>query len=80
VYDWSETRPVELQISTPDDGPIKLRAVNGEILFHGYLINGVLSGLVLNLPVEVESIFLEFGDQIETIRIDGDKVVFLAES
>lgn len=79
VYDWSDTRAVELQISTPSDGPIKLRAVNGEILFHGYLVNGVLSGLVLNLPHEIEAIFLEFEDEIQSLRIEGNRVVYLAE-
>lgn len=76
IYDWADTREVVLEISTPNDGAIKLRAMNGEILFHGYLVNGVLLGLTLNLPHEIDAMFLEFGNVTKSIKIEDDQVVY----
>lgn len=75
VYDWEDTREVTLHVSTPEDVAIKLRAVNGEILYHGFHINGVLSHLVLNLPQEIDTIYLEYGHEIETVVIENGEAI-----
>lgn len=75
-YDWNETKNVSLEIKTPEDGPIKVRALNGEILFQGYLVNGVLSELTLSVPVEIDQILIEYKEQIENVSCGARKIRF----
>ncbi|MFT4680047.1 MAG: hypothetical protein ACI84C_002583 [Flavobacteriales bacterium] len=75
-YDWNETKNVSLEIKTPEDGLIKVRALNGEILFQGYIVNGVLSELTLSVPKEVDQILIEYREQIENVSCGARKIRF----
>ncbi|MCB0762443.1 MAG: hypothetical protein KDC12_13030 [Flavobacteriales bacterium] len=75
-YNWKETKNIALEIKTPEDGLIKVRALNGEILFQGYLVNGVLSELTLTVPEEIDQILIEYKDQIENVSCGAKKIRF----
>jgi hypothetical protein len=75
-YDWEDTKKVTLEVKTPDDGLIKVRALNGEILFQGYLVNGVLSELTLRLPIDVDQLLIEHKGRIENVSCNGKKIRF----
>lgn len=75
-YDWEETKKVTLEVTTPDDGLIKIRALNGEILFQGYLVNGVLSELTLSVPIDVNQLLIEYKGQIENVSCGAKKIRF----
>ena len=75
-YDWDDTKVVSLVLETPEDGLVKVRAVNGEILFEGYIINGVLAELKLNDPEELDQILIEYDDSIENVSVGARKVHF----
>lgn len=75
-YDWEDTKRVTLEVKTPDDGLIKVRALNGEILFQGYLVNGVLSELTLSVPKDVDQLLIEYKGQIENVSCGAKKIRF----
>lgn len=71
-YDWSRTRSVQIQFVTRQDQKIRLRALNGEVLFQGFLETGVLSELTLSLPQEIVHVLLEYGEEQESIYIEKE--------
>lgn len=75
-YDWEKTKSVSLALETPEDGLVKVRAVNGEILFEGYIINGVLEELKLKIPEELDQILIEYDNSIENVSVGARKVRF----
>lgn len=68
-YNWTETREVSLEFTTRESKLIKLRALNGEILYQGYLENGILSELNLSVPKEIDQLLIEYDDNLENISI-----------
>lgn len=75
-YDWENTKSVSLALETPEDGLVKVRAVNGEILFEGYIINGVLEELKLKIPEELDQILIEYNNSVENVSVGARKVRF----
>lgn len=76
-YNWNETREVSLEFTTESNKLIRLRALNGEILYQGYLESGILSEFNLNVPQEIDQILIEYDDKMENISI-GDFTVRFA--
>lgn len=75
-YDWQDTKTVSIALETPEDGLVKVRAVNGEILFEGYMINGVLQELKLNVPTELDQILIDYDGNVENVSVGARKVHF----
>ena len=75
-YDWSETKEVGIELTTPTDGMVSVRAVNGEILYQGFLANGILTEFVLNIPVEIKQVLIEYKDNQEVVSVGAKKVRF----
>lgn len=75
-YDWNETKSVSIELTTPSDGMVNVRAVNGEILYQGFLANGILTEFILNIPTDIKQILIEYEDNQEVVSVGAKKVRF----
>lgn len=75
-YNWEETKTIKLEFTTQINKLVKLRALNGEILYQGYLETGILSEFSLAVPEEIDQILIEYDDKLENISIGEFTVRF----
>ena len=75
-YNWEETRDVSIELTTPSDGMVNIRAINGEILYQGFLANGILTEFILKIPEEINQVLVEYEDKQELMGVKAKKVKF----
>ena len=75
-FDWEETKAITLELSTPNDGIVNVRAINGEILYQGFLANGILSEFILNIPKELDQVLVEYEDNKELVSVGAKRIRF----
>jgi len=75
-FDWNDTKEVTIELKTPSDGMVNLRAINGEILYQGFLANGILSQFILNIPTEIDQVLLEYENSQELLSVRAKKIRF----
>ena len=57
-YNWNETKNITIHVTSPQDGMITIRALDGEIIYRGYLANEVLYEFVLKIPKEINQVLI----------------------
>ncbi len=75
-YNWSDTKPIAIELTSPNDGIVNVRAINGEILYQGFLSNGILSEFILNIPEEIEQVIIEYEDKQELVGVGAKRIRF----
>lgn len=75
-FDWNVTKSVSISLTTPEDGMVNIRAINGEILYQGFLANGILTEFILSIPEEISQVLVEYKDKQEVISVTPKKVKY----
>lgn len=73
-YNWNNNRKVTICMDSPLDGMITISAVNGEVIYRGYLLNGILHEFVLNIPNEISHVLIEQSSYSKVFNIDSGRV------
>ncbi len=73
-YNWKDVRPVAIELTTPNDGMVNVRSINGEILYQGFLSNGILTEFILKIPKEIKQVLIEYDDKQELVSVGAKRI------
>jgi hypothetical protein len=73
-YDWLKRTDLSICISSPKDGTITVNALNGEIIYSGYLLNGVLNEYVLKIPTELSHVIIEHAGFTKMFEVNSNGI------
>jgi hypothetical protein len=69
VYNWKETRGVDIELKTEQSGMVVLRAMNSEIVYQTFLERNIREQVSLELPSDLDRIFVEYKNKTEFYEI-----------
>ena len=76
-YNWNETKNITIHVTSPQDGMITIRALDGEIIYRGYLANEVLYEFVLKIPKEINQVLIEHGEFHKVMPFYNNKIDYV---